>query len=85
MALPKGGDTKNARITISALTVLLVMTKTDLNKTLATHDNRQEEGCTQKGHPHSRKSILDGSPSKMKPGKEKTKVKMGARPQESRV
>lgn len=85
MVLPKSGDTKNDRITISALTVLLVMTKTDLNKTLAIHDNRKEEECTQKGHPHSRKSILDGSPPKMKPGKEKTKVKVGVSPQESRV
>lgn len=85
MVLPKGGDTKNDRITIFALTVLLVMTKTDLNKTLVIHDNRKEEECTQKGHPHSRKSILDGSPPKMKPGKEKTKVKVGVSPQESRV
>lgn len=85
MVLPKDGDTKNDRVTISALMGLLMMTKADLNKTLVIHDNRKEVECTKKGHLHSWKSILDGSLPKMKPAKEKTKVNVRVSSQESRA
>lgn len=48
MVLSNDDDTKTDAMTVSAFPGLLVMTETDLNKTLVIHNNRKIEESTRK-------------------------------------